>query len=273
LLQIENYEDQLSGVHDANKILTPFINAIESAGSPIKIAVILHGNISTEKTVQTVMDMARSFSQVKPSQHVVVFYAGSIISMLHKMDLPFEVRHVDADSVGKADESLIYSISTDEFEFVCLLECSGMYHGNDAINLISSIHDRQVNAVWGSRRLSVSDVRASYQFRYQKNWLLGVVSRAGSHLLSLMYLLLYGHFISDTLSGLRIVKAEVLKQSEVGIGHDSFNQLLLCNLLKKKGMVFEMPVGFLPMSPEKVKRTSVLQGLKNIGVILYKRMF
>ena len=271
LLQVRNFEDQVSGTHDADKILTPFIQAIESANSQLSIAVLLLSNISTEKTVQTAMDMARSFSVKKLPHDVIVFYAGEEITLLHNMDLPFSVRHVSANNTAAGDIKLFKVSLSESYDYLCLMECSGMYHGSDAMHLISSLNGRQVSSVWGSRRLSVSDVQASYQFRYQKNWLLGIISRVGSHALSLMYLTLYGHFISDTLSGLRIVKTEEFKRLDLRIQDDSFNQLLLCKLLKGKGMVYEMPVGFLPMSPDKVKRTSVSQGLKNIGVIFKQR--
>ena len=279
LLQVQNFEDQLSGTHDANKILTPFIEAIESANSPVSVATLLLNNVSTEKTVQTVMDMARSVSAGSMSssqangaaQHVTVFYAGEKIDMLHSMRLPFSMQHVPAKSEQEADVELIKNSLSEEYDYLCLMECSGMYHGSDAMHLISSLNGRQVDAVWGSRRLSVSDVRASYQFRYQRNWLLGIVSRVGSHALSLMYLVFYGHFISDTLSGLRLVKTKVFRDFDLNVEQASFNQRLLCKLLRGKGTVYEMPVGFLPMSPDKVKRTSVMQGLQNIWMIIQQR--
>ncbi len=271
LLQVQNFEDQLSGTHDAHKILTPFIQAIESANLPLSVAVLLLSNISTEKTVQTVMDMARSLSSDDVSQQVTMFYAGEKIDMLHSMDLPFAMRHVQANDEKGADIELFKQGLEEEFDYLCLMECSGMYHGSDAMHLISSLNGRQVDSVWGSRRLSVSDVQASYQFRYQKNWLLGAISRVGSHALSLMYLLFYGHFISDTLSGLRIVKTDVFREFDLDVQEASFNQRLLCKLLRGKGTVYEMPVGFLPMSPDKVKRTSIIQGLQNIWVIVQQR--
>lgn len=276
LLQVQNFEDQLSGIHDANKIITPFIQAIEAANSPLSVATLLLSNISTEKTVQTVMDMARSLSTDNSSQQVTVFYAGERIDMLHSMSLPFAMHHVQASDEKSADIELFKQSLSDvgeEFDYLCLMECSGMYHGSDAMHLISSLkgNGRRVDSVWGSRRLSVSDVQASYQFRYQKNWLLGSISRIGSHALSLMYLLFYGHFISDTLSGLRIVKKDVFREFDLDVQEASFNQRLLCKLLRGKGAVYEMPVGFLPMSPDKVKRTSVVQGLQNIWVIVQQR--
>ncbi len=279
LLQVQNFEDQLSGTHDANKILTPFIEAVESANSPVSVATLLLNNVSTEKTVQTVMDMARSVSASSSSlkqmndsaQYLTVFYAGEKIDMLHSMRLPFAMQHVSASTEQEADLELIKSSLSEEYDYLCLMECSGMYHGSDAMHLISSLNGRQVDAVWGSRRLSVSDVRASYQFRYRQNWLLGIVSRVGSHALSLMYLVFYGHFISDTLSGLRLVKTKVFRDFDLHVEQASFNQRLLCKLLRGKGTVYEMPVGFLPMSPDKVKRTSVMQGLQNIWMIVQQR--
>ena len=271
LLQVRNFEDQLSGTHDADKILTPFIEAIESANSSLAIATLLQSNISTEKTVQTVMDMSRSFVAKQFSHDVTVFYAGEKIDLLHSMELPFAIRQIDAATQAQSDKTLLAAALAENFDYVCLMECSGMYHGSDAMHLMSSLQGKQVSAIWGSRRLSVSDVQASYQFRYQKHWLLGLISRLGSHALSLIYLVLYGHFISDTLSGLRIVRTDVLKQLNLAIEQENFNQKLLCKLLRDKGMVFEMPVGFLPISPDKVKRTSVVQGLKNLGVIVVQR--
>ena len=271
LLQVRNFEDQLSGTHDADKILTPFIEAIEFSNSALTIATLLLNNVSTEKTVQTVMDMSRSYVAKQFAHDVTVFYAGDKIDLLHSMTFPFAIRHINASSEIEADNALLQTSLSEGFDYLCLMECSGMYHGSDAMQLMSSLQGKQISSIWGSRRLSVSDVQASYQFRYQKHWLLGLMSRMGSHALSLMYLILYGHFISDTLSGLRLVKTDVFKDLNLSAENENFNQLVLCKLLREKGMVFEMPVGFLPISPDKVKRTSVLQGLKNIGVILAQR--
>lgn len=284
LLQVQNFEDQLSGTHDADKILTPFIEAIESANAPVSVATLLLNNISTEKTVQTVMDMSRSCSYQQShkqfnqdsnqhtTQHLItVYYAGEKIDFLHSMSLPFQIEHIEAANEIEADAQLLQVSLSSDYDYVCLLECSGMYHGSDAMHMVASLYGSKIDAIWGSRRLSVADVQASYTFRYRKNYVLGFISRIGSHALSLMYLVFYGHFISDTLSGLRLVKAASLQQFDLDIQQASFNQRLLCQLLRGKGAVYEVPVDFLPMSPDKVKRTSVFQGLQNIAVIIQQR--
>ena len=88
-----------------------------------------------------------------------------------------------------------------------LFESSGMYNGEDVPWLISHLLGGRLDAVWGSRRLSVRDIEESYRLKYRQHAVMGSVSRIGSHVLSLAYLLLYGRYVSDTLSGARVVRA------------------------------------------------------------------
>ncbi len=64
-----------------------------------------------------------------------------------------------------------------------------MYRGEDLVGLASHLAVGRLDAVWGSRRLSVRDIHESYRLRYKSNMLLGAVSYIGSHVLSLAYLL------------------------------------------------------------------------------------
>ncbi len=73
--------------------------------------------------------------------------------------------------------------------------------------LLSQLTTGRLDAVWGSRRLSVRDIEESYRFRYSASALAGTISYLGSHVLSLACLALYGRYISDTLSGVRAVRA------------------------------------------------------------------
>ena len=48
-----------------------------------------------------------------------------------------------------------------------------MYRGEDLVALASHLAVGRLDAVWGSRRLSVRDIQESYRLRYRKNVLLG----------------------------------------------------------------------------------------------------
>jgi hypothetical protein len=62
----------------------------------------------------------------------------------------------------------------------------------------------------GSRRLSVNDI-GRLPARVPEQDAQGIVSYIGSHVLSLAYFTLYGRFISDTLSGARVVRSSFLR--------------------------------------------------------------
>jgi hypothetical protein len=163
-------------------------------------------------------------------------------------------------------------VNDGDFDYAVLFESSGMYQGEDIVELVSPLAAGRLDAVWGSRRLSVKDIEASYRLRYQRKPLLGALSYFGSHLLSLVYLLLFGRYVSDTLSGARAVRASFLGQPRVDLGHKLANQYLLSALLSAKADLLETPVRFFPISPNRVRRTSVMEGLQSLFAIGRQRL-
>jgi hypothetical protein len=134
------------------------------------------------------------------------------------------------------------------------------------------VRHARLDAVWGSRRLSIRDIEASIRLRYRHNLGLRALSAAGSHLLSLAYLVAYGRYVSDTLSGVRVVRVADACEVAVPFTHRQVNQHLLTGLLRRKAELIELPVRFFPLSPERVRRTTVWEGLQALGFILWRRL-
>jgi hypothetical protein len=132
--------------------------------------------------------------------------------------------------------------------------------------------DGRLDAVWGSRRLSVKDIHESYKLRYRHNVVLGAISYLGSHVLSLLYLFLYGRYIADTLSGVRAIGASYLRHAAIDVTQKGVNQHILSLLLRNRAEIIETPVRFFPISPEKVKRTTVFDGLQSVLTVLWWRI-
>ena len=93
-----------------------------------------------------------------------------------------------------------------------------MYRGEETVPLLSQLAPGRLDAVWGSRRLSVRDIEESYRFRYSASALGGAISYLGSHALSLACLTLYGRYITDTLSGVRAIRAADVLDPRVDLG-------------------------------------------------------
>ena len=149
-----------------------------------------------------------------------------------------------------------------------LFESSGMYRGEETVPLLSQLATGRLDAVWGSRRLSVRDIEESYRFRYSASALAGTISYLGSYALSLACLTLYGRYITDTLSGVRAIRAADVFDPRVDLGHKNANHLLLSRLLRRKAEILEIPVRFVPLAPDRVKRTSAVEGMRALATLV-----
>lgn len=263
LVRIGHYEDGLTGRHDAEKILAPFVQSLLGSDREPLVAVYLYDVDSPNKLTQTLLEMVRGGVADLPLALTVV-HAGEPVDQGFASSLPLAVRSAPGPGA-------IELLRAGGFEYVILLESSGMYRGEDVVALASQLVSVRLDGVWGSRRLSLKDVEEAFRLRYRRKWLLAAASHFGSHFLSLLYLMLYGRYVSDTLSGLRAVRARYLDQLDVDPAHKLANHQLLTALLRDRAEILEIPVGFFPISPERVKRTSVVDGLRAILEILVRR--
>jgi 2-phospho-L-lactate transferase/gluconeogenesis factor (CofD/UPF0052 family) len=271
LVRIGHYEDGVTGRHDASKVLTPFLNAFLERKSRQRIAVWLYDGESLNKISQSILEMLRGGLHTL-SADVTVFctYAPGLDERFVR-SLPFPVRNIGGSRVTPG-EAFCQALREEAFDYAVIFESSGMYRGEDIVGLISPLMTGRLSAVWGSRRLSVKDIEASYRLRYRHSVALGAISYIGSHLLSLAYLLFYGRYVSDTLSGARAVSTAYLTNPRVPLDHKLANQYLLTMLLREKADLLETPVQFLPLSPERVRRTGVLEGLQSLRLIVWQRI-
>ena len=270
LVRIGNYEDGITGRHDPTKVLTPFLEAYLSEPRRPRVAVWLADSGSRSKVSQTLLEMVRAGIQGLPLD-LTVFYGG-----VEELDptlthgFPFAIRWLGAEPASES--RFRETLAGDSFDYALLFESSGMYNGEDVVNIAAPLAVGRLDAVWGSRRLSVRDIEASLRVRYRHTPGLRFASTLGSHLLSVAYLLLYGRYISDTLSGVRAVRAPYLSLPDVRLDDKLLNQRLLSALLSERAEILETPVRFYAMSPAQVRRTSVADGLKALATIVVGRL-
>jgi 2-phospho-L-lactate transferase/gluconeogenesis factor (CofD/UPF0052 family) len=270
LVRIGHYEDGVSGRHDAARLLAPFLESFLTRGRPPRVAVVLHDARSQNKLCQTLLELIRG-GITEAGVDVSVFHDGSEdVDAAFTSKLPFPVVRLDAAASG-IEQALRRHLAEGGFDYVALFESSGMYRGEDVVSLILPLKSGRLGAVWGSRRLSVRDMEESYRLRYRHKWLLGTASATGSYLLSLAYLVLYGRYVSDTLSGARAMRAAHYLDSAARLDDKRNNQELLSTLMRNRAEIQEVYVRFVALSPERVKRTTVLDGLASVLTILRRR--
>ena len=271
LVRIANYEEGITGRHDAAKILGPFVDAFVARWSATqKVAVVLYDSSTTAKVVQSILEMVRAGIRDLPVT-VTVFHDGPAdVDRDFGAECGFPIRRLEGDAAAR-DEALRAALASEGFDYVLLFESSGMYNGEDVAALASHLSLGRLDAVWGSRRLSVRDIHASYRLRYRHRAVLGTISYVGSHLLSLLYLGLYGRYVSDTLSAARAVRVSDALRVPSLLTDKLANQHLLSVLLRREAEMFEVPVQFFAISPQQVRRTSPFDGLRAIAAVLRGR--
>jgi 2-phospho-L-lactate transferase/gluconeogenesis factor (CofD/UPF0052 family) len=266
LVRIGNYEDGVTGRHHAARVLEPFIASIVSRRERRRVAVFLTDTDSLNKVTQTLLEMVRGGIEHVPLDVTVFYTAGEPLDPGLVARLPLDLQYL------REGERAFAAAARDRgFEYVLLFESSGMYRGEETVPLLAQLATGRLDAVWGSRRLSVRDIEESYRLRYSASTLSGLVSYLGSHALSLACLVLYGRYITDTLSGVRAIRAADVLDPRVDLGHKNANHVLLSRLLRRKAEILEMPVRFVPLSPDRVKRTSAIEGMRALATLVTRR--
>jgi 2-phospho-L-lactate transferase/gluconeogenesis factor (CofD/UPF0052 family) len=271
LVRIGHYEDGVSGRHDASKVLEPFLQSFLSQRRRQRIAVWLYDAASLNKLSQSVLEMLRGGIQNLAVDVTVFYTAETDLDDVFMQALPIALRNLKpgGESAGKAFKN---ALAEGGFDYAVLFESSGMYRGEDLVGILSPMMTGRLDAVWGSRRFSLKDIEASYRLRYKHNAVLGSMSLLGSHLLSAAYLVLFGRYISDTLSGVRGMRASFLTNLPVAPDDKLANQYLLSAMLAERADVLETPVQFLPLSPERVRRTTPIEGVRSLVLIAWQRI-
>jgi hypothetical protein len=267
LVRIGNYEEGVTGRHDAARVLEPFIASIVSRRDRRRVAVLLSDTDSLNKVTQTLLEMVRGGIAHVPIEATVFYTTPEPLDPRLGSRLPFALQHL-------RDGARTFAAAARDrgFDYVLLFESSGMYRGEETVPLLAQLATGRLDAVWGSRRLSVRDIEESYRFRYSASALRGTISYLGSHALSLACLMLYGRYVTDTLSGVRAIRAADVLDPRIDLAHKNANHVLLSRLLRRKAEILEIPVRFVPLSPERVKRTSAVEGISALATLVTHRL-
>jgi hypothetical protein len=180
----------------------------------------------------------------------------------------FAMENVPLGPESDQEAAIRSAVVRHQLDYLVLFDSSGMYRGEDIAALAAHLALGRLDAVWGSRRLSVREIHESYRLRYRKTPLLGAVSYLGSHFLSLAYLVCYGRYVTDTLSGVRAVRTAYLNRTTAPLTSVQANHQLLSAVLRDKADLLEAPVHFFPLSPERVRRPGVLDGLLSLANVV-----
>lgn len=265
-VRIGDYEDGVTGRHSGDKVLAPFLTEFLRRSHRARVAVLLHDVDSENKLCQTLVEFIRGGLTDLPTDLLVVHGGPAALDRAFLMQLPFPVRHVPPGDDW--DRAVVELLDTWGVETLVLFDSSGMYRGEDVAAVVAPIVQGRSEAVWGSRRLTRREIDASYRFRYRHNPVRGAISFVGSYALTLVYSVLFLRHVTDTLSGVRAMPYRAFRRAAPRLVDARTNHLLLANIFRSRVIFHEAPVRFLPLSPARVKRATIRDGLTAILTII-----
>ena len=264
---VHDFEAGTSGRHDGPKVLDPFLDDLLAGLDRPRVAVFLGGS-AADSVLESALGLVRGGIAGLAVDLRVFHAAPTPIDARAATALPFPLIALDGDAPSA------FAVAADRWaaDYVASFDSSGMYWGEDLVPLIAQVTIGRPAAVWGSRRLSVRDVHASYRIRYQRHPWLGSVSYAGSYVLSLLYLALYGRYVSDTLSAVRVVARRYASETTWPPADPRSGHALLGAVLRDQAELRELPVRFLALPATRARRTRVSEGLAVLGLIVRLRL-
>jgi dolichol-phosphate mannosyltransferase len=156
-------------------------------------------------------------------------------------------------------------------DFILVQDADLEYDPNDYIVMLQAATNEDV-AVYGSRVLGQQLQRKRRSFfwgRHPKQelgpWIAGV-------LLSIITLVLYGRWISDTLTAYKLYPATVLKSFSIKTRGFETDHEITAKLIRKGLRIVEVPVSYHPRSVEEGKKIRARDGLIAVGTLLRFRV-
>lgn len=158
-------------------------------------------------------------------------------------------------------------ISESSGDFVLVQDADLEYDPNDYLPLLNALKNRNKAAVYGSRVLG--------QYEKQKK-----VFTPGKHpnqsfgpyiagvVLSGWTCLLYGQFLTDTLTAYKIYPTEFLKKQDVKTAGFETDHELTAKLIKNGYSIVEVPIAYMPRSKDEGKKIKMSDGFVAVWTLL-----
>ena len=266
LVRIGDYEDGVTGRHDASRILEPFLDALAAPRRPYRMAVLLHDAGSLNKVTQTLLEMVRGGVETLPLEmSVFCLVSGELDpSFVGRAAVPraHGARRVRVSRRGSRRQASTTSASSNRRACIAAKICwrwrrTSRSAGSTRYGAAAACRSAtSTSPIACATRPTCSSARSATR---------AATSSASPTCCSTAA-------TSPTrLSAVRAVRASDALEAGIDLTHKRANQYLLSRLLRRRAEVLELPVQFVPISPEKVKRTSALDGLQSLLTIITLR--
>ena len=179
---VGKYEQSGSGRHDAAKVLGPFVAALLVAPprAPARGGPAARRRVGRQAGADAARDGSRRAGAITRSTSTVFCETTEPLDRAFVSGLPFTVTEVGPlGDAGRGSAPARGRSATAASTTSCCSSRRGCTTARTCRGSSRTCWRGRLDAVWGSRRLSVRDIEESYRLKYRQRALLGAVSRVG----------------------------------------------------------------------------------------------
>jgi dolichol-phosphate mannosyltransferase len=173
-------------------------------------------------------------------------------------------RQVPNQGKGKAVQRGIREATGD---YILIQDADLEYHPADYLPMLAALRDRKADVVYGSRTRGqvAAQGRGLFPGKHPRQgmgpWLAGVV-------LTFWTALLYGRWITDTLTAYKLYPAGVLKTLKLRTSGFETDHEITSKLIRLHQKIVEVPIAYDPRSREEGKKIKASDGIKAVWTLL-----
>jgi glycosyltransferase involved in cell wall biosynthesis len=184
------------------------------------------------------------------------------------------VRLVKQKNQGKG-AAVQRGISAALGRFILIQDADLEYEVNDYKGLLNALKEHSMNrrvAVFGSRTIyEHGDKPGKYKYRFKPVLGQQLAPWIGNIVLSLVVALLYGRWVSDTLTAYKLYSREFFTSNKIVSSGFEADHEITAKLLKQGFRIIEVPVAYSPRSVEEGKKIRTRDGFIALKVYLFER--
>ena len=273
----ENFEEDSSGKHSGKKVLERMLQIAHSKIAPdgIKKLSIVIPSYNEGRFAKELLNRIRKidFSSLGVIKEIIFVDNGSTDNTYKLLKNEKDIVLVKVKkNIGKG-EGVISGIAASTGDIIIIQDADLEYNPEEIKELLNGMLKYNFKVVYGSRTIKHSTKLKALSILYGKNPTSYWSYYIGGQILSFITFLLYGKFITDTVSGYKMFDARIIKSLNLKSTGFELDHEITAKILKRGYDIYEVPISYVPRTKEEGKKIKWKDGLIAIKTLLKFRIF
>jgi glycosyltransferase involved in cell wall biosynthesis len=228
--------------------------------------------LDEERTISGVIGALKTFdaSQFDVEKEIIVVDGGSSDASL-QIARSHKVRVYQTKPGEGRGSAIRLGFARARGNVLVVFPADGEYDVRDIAGLVQPILRNHFKAVIGSRSIKCLNLETRIQYIYGDSRLLYLMSKYGGMTLSVLCLLLYNRYITDTLSTLKAYDRGLIETLGLTAGGVDLECEIIAKTSRRQEFILEVPVSFTPRTKAEGKKTTFRDGLSAIRALFRYR--